>query len=400
MKKLCTILLYVFSLLNTTVAQKLSVESFVLAPTDITAQTKGRKDLNGDACALVKIFVVGDVADVEGNVVKPLVKKNSQTWAFMTQGSKQMQVIAQNALPLMVTFADYGIGKLESNRTYILTLNKMGGASASTLSSSNTLPSSSVSSTSVNSPQVRTTSNSVSVPSGSVITIPVKNGISIEMVKVEAGGFKMGSKQKPELGDFFRTDYPSHRVTLTNNYYIGKYEVTQELWQVVMDSVPSQFKGDNLPVEWVSWDDCQDFISKLNAMTGKHFRLPTEAEWEYAARGGKKSRGYRYSGSNILDNVAWYHDNSGSKTHAVGAKQPNELGIYDMTGNVEEWCQDGERRYDGSHQTNPVGNSFLRRMYRGGSWYSSPSGCGVSSRSSDGSLILYNTLGLRLALSE
>ena len=399
MKKLYLIILSVFALLNTVVAQELMVKSFVLAPTDITAQTEGRKDLNGDACALVKIFVVGDVADVEGNVVKPLVKKNSQTWAFMTQGSKQMQVIAQNALPLMVTFADYGIGKLESNRTYILTLNKMGGASASTLSSSNTLPSSSVSSTSVNSPQVRTTSNSVSVPSGSVITIPVKNGISIEMVKVEAGGFKMGSKQKPEFGDF-RTDYPSHRVTLTNNYYIGKYEVTQELWQVVMDSVPSQFKGDNLPVEWVSWDDCQDFISKLNAMTGKHFRLPTEAEWEYAARGGKKSRGYRYSGSNILGDVAWYRSNSGDKTHAVGAKQPNELGIYDMTGNVEEWCQDGERRYDGSHQTNPVGNSFFRRMYRGGSWYSSPSGCGVSSRSSDQSLILYNTLGLRLALSE
>ena len=399
MKKLYLIILSVFALLNTTVAQELTVKSFVLAPTDLTAQTEGRKDLNGDACALVKIFVVGDVADVEGNVVKPLVKKNSQTWAFMTQGSKQMQVIAQNALPLMVTFADYGIGKLESNRTYILTLNKMGGASASTLSSSNTLPSSSVSSTSVNSPQVRTTSNSVSVPSGSVITIPVKDGVCIEMVKVEAGGFKMGSKQKPEFGDF-RTDYPSHRVTLTNNYYIGKYEVTQELWQVVMDSVPSQFKGDNLPVEWVSWDDCQDFISKLNAMTGKHFRLPTEAEWEYAARGGKKSRGYRYSGSNILGDVAWYRSNSGDKTHAVGAKQPNELGIYDMTGNVEEWCQDGERRYDGSHQTNPVGNSFLRRMYRGGSWYSSPSGCGVSSRSSDQSLILYNTLGLRLALSE
>ena len=400
MKKLYLIILSVFAFLNTVMAQELTVKSFVLAPTDITAQTEGRKDLNGDACALVKIFVVGDVADVEGNVVKPLVKKNSQTWAFMTQGSKQMQVIAQNALPLMVTFADYGIEKLESNRTYILTLNKMGGASASTLSSSNTLPSSSVSSTSVNSPQVRTTSNSVSVPSGSVITIPVKNGISIEMVKVEAGGFKMGSKQKPELGDFFRTDYPSHRVTLTNNYYIGKYEVTQELWQVVMDSVPSQFKGDNLPVEWVSWYQCQNFLSKLNSITGKQFRLPTEAEWEYAARGGKKSRGYRYSGSNILGDVAWYRSNSGDKTHAVGAKQPNELGIYDMTGNVEEWCQDGERRYDGSHQTNPVGNSFLRRMYRGGSWYSSPSGCGVSSRSSDESHILYNTLGLRLALSE
>ena len=140
MKKLYLILLSVFALLNTAVAQELKVKSFVLAPTDITAQTEGRKDLNGDACALVKIFVVGEVADVEGNVVKPLVKKNSQTWAFMTQGSKQMQVIAQNALPLMVTFADYGIGKLESNRTYILTLNQVGGAAASTPSTSNVMP--------------------------------------------------------------------------------------------------------------------------------------------------------------------------------------------------------------------------------------------------------------------
>ena len=173
MKKLYLILLSVFALLNAAVAQKLSVESFVLAPTDITAQTEGRKDLNGDACALVKIFVVGDVADVEGNVVKPLVKKNSQTWAFMTQGSKQMQVIAQNALPLMVTFADYGIGKLESNRTYILTLNQV-NVSISAPSTSNVMPSKSTTS-----PQA--TSSSPAIPSGSVISIPVKDGIGIEM---------------------------------------------------------------------------------------------------------------------------------------------------------------------------------------------------------------------------
>ena len=127
MKKIYLLLLSVFALLNTTVAQKLSVESFVLAPTDLTAQTEGRKDLNGDACALVKISFVGDVADVEGNVIKPLVKRNNETWAFMTQESRQMKVITKDYLPLMVTFGDYGIEKLQGNRTYVLTLAKPSG---------------------------------------------------------------------------------------------------------------------------------------------------------------------------------------------------------------------------------------------------------------------------------
>ena len=355
MKKLCTILLYVFSLLNTTVAQKLSVESFVLAPTDITAQTKGRKDLNGDACALVKIFVVGDVADVEGNVVKPLVKKNSQTWAFMTQGSKQMQVIAQNALPLMVTFADYGIEKLESNRTYILTLNQVGGASASTPSTSNGESTKSSLNT-ISTSQPQTPSASASLPSGRVITIPVKNGVSIEMVRVKSGSFDMGNV----------FDEPIHRVTLTNDYYLGKYEVTQALWKTVMGNNPSFFKEDNNPVEQVSWDDCQIFIEKLNALTGFHFRLPTEAEWEYAESGGRKSRGYRYSGSNTLGDVAWHNGNSGSKTHTVGTKQPNELGIYDMTGNVAEWCQDVHGPYASGSLKNPMGaKEGKKRVVRG-----------------------------------
>ncbi len=363
MKKLCTILLYVFALLNTAVAQKLSVESFVLAPTDITAQTEGRKDLNGDACALVKIFVVGDVADVEGNVVKPLVKKNSQTWAFMTQGSKQMQVIAQNALPLMVTFADYGIGKLESNRTYILTLNQVGGASASTPSTSST--SNVIPSKSTSSPQ--TTSSSPTTPSGSVISIPVKNGISIEMVKVEAGSFMMGAP--PEIENSCKEEKMVHRVTLTNDYYLGKYEVTQALWKTVMGNNPSFFKEDNNPVEQVSWDDCQIFIEKLNALTGFHFRLPTEAEWEYAESGGRKSRGYRYSGSNTLGDVAWHNGNSGSKTHTVGTKQPNELGIYDMTGNVAEWCQDVYGPYASGPQNNPMGaKAGKNRVVRDGDY--------------------------------
>lgn len=388
MKKLCTILLYVFALLNTAVAQKLSVESFVLAPTDITAQTEGRKDLNGDACALVKIFVVGDVADVEGNVVKPLVKKNSRTWAFMTQGSKQMQVIAQNALPLMVTFADYGIGKLESNRTYILTLNQVGGASASTPSTSNGESTKSSLNT-ISTSQPQTPSASASLPLGRVITIPVKNGVSIEMVRVKSGSFDMGNV----------FDEPIHRVTLTNDYYLGKYEVTQALWKTVMGNNPSFFKEDNNPVEQVSWDDCQIFIEKLNALTGFHFRLPTEAEWEYAESGGRKSRGYRYSGSNTLGDVAWHNGNSGSKTHTVGTKQPNELGIYDMTGNVAEWCQDVYGPYASGSLKNPMGaKEGKKRVVRGGDYSESfnfrQPRLGVSSESKS------RYCGFRLAISK
>ena len=598
MKKLYLILLSVFSLLNTAVAQELKVKSFILAPTDITAQTEGRKDLNGDVCALVKISFVGDVADVEGNVIKPLVKRNNETWAFMTQESRQMKVVTKDYLPLMVTFGDYGIEKLQSNRTYVLTLTKPSGAqepvdaggnfyaisvqpkdakvtidgvlqasssdgeysamlaygshtykveaggyisksgsftigkgdmtpiSVSLVSALATLsvscPTPAVSlyvdkksvgslpwngnlkegmhllevrkdgyrsqqktiqlaqqqkldvafdalsaiqgnlsvnfkpfgsdvyvdgvkvgqsprvfngvlvgnhnveirksgyttfrqtvtisegqtvsisgslTSSTSSSTANALSSSGSSLSGNALTIPVKNGINIEMVKVEAGSFDMGATSEMENPN--EDEKPVHRVTLTNNYYVGKYEVTQALWQAVMGSNPSSFKGYDLPVETVSWDDCQDFISKLNAMTGKRFRLPTEAEWEYAARGGKKSRGYQYSGSNTLDDVAWYYGNSGNKTHVVGTKHPNELGIYDMTGNVIEWCQDWYGSYSSSPQTNPIGavsGSF--RVYRGGGWYYSAGCCRSSSRDYRSPGGRGNYLGLRLILSE
>ena len=598
MKKLYLIILSVFAFLNTAMAQELMVKSFVLAPTDITAQTEGRKDLNGDACALVKLSFVGDVADVEGNVIKPLVKRNNETWAFMTQESRQMKVVTKDYLPLMVTFGDYGIEKLQGNRTYVLTLTKPSGAqepvdaggnfyaisvlpktamlwidgvpqevssdgeysamlaygshtykveaggyisksgsftigkgdmtpiSVSLVSALATLsvscPTPAVSlyvdkksvgslpwngnlkegmhllevrkdgyrsqqktiqlaqqqkldvafdalsaiqgnlsvnfkpfgsdvyvdgvkvgqsprvfngvlvgnhnveisksgyvssrqtvtisegqtasisgslTSSTSSSSANVLSSSSSSLSGNALTISVKNGISIEMVKVEAGSFNMGATPEMENPDEF--EKPVHRVTLTNNYYIGKYEVTQALWQAVMGSNPSYFKGDDLPVEQVSWNDCQDFISKLNAMTGKRFRLPSEAEWEYAARGGKKSRGYQYSGSNTLGNVAWYEGNSGSKTHAVGTKQPNELGIYDMTGNVWEWCQDRDGSYSSSPQTNPTGAvGGSRRVFRGGGWCHSAGDCRTSFSLVGAPGIRYYGLGLRLVLSE
>ena len=583
-------------------SQELKVKSFTLAATDISAQTQQRKDLNDEPCALVKVQFVGDILDVEGNVIKPLVKKGNETWAYMTHGSQQMKVLTKDYLPIMVDFSNYGISQVEKNKTYVLVLTKpVGGAepvdaggnfyalsvqpknavvtidgvlqpsssdgeysamlpygthtykveaggyisksgsfsvssgdmtpiSVSLLSAmasiSITCPTPAVSlyvdkkavgnspwsgslkegmhlleirksgyrsqqktiqlaqqqkldvtfgelvaiqgNLSVNykpfgadvyvdgkklgqSPRVfngllvgnhqvevrkdgyatdrksvsisegqtasitgtlvsnavaSSSSNTLGYSSGSssmasgsnTITIPVKDGISIDMVRVEAGTFTMGATAEMKIP--WDDEKPTHRVTLTNDYYIGKYEVTQALWKAVMGNNPSSFKGDNLPVEEVSWDDCQDFISKLNRITGKTFRLPTEAEWEYAARGGNKSRGYQYSGSSNLSDVAWYKDNSGSKTHAVGTKQPNELGIYDMCGNVWEWCQDWYGKYSSSSQVNPTGAaSGSSRVNRGGCLINDARDCRSSCRGN-------NTpggrgyLGLRLVLSE
>ena len=178
---------------------------------------------------------------------------------------------------------------------------------------------------------------------------------------------------------------PVHSVTL-NNFYIGKTEVTQMQWRDVMGNAPSSFKNCyNCPVENVSWDDVQKFIVKLNQKTGKTYRLPTEAEWEYAARGGNKSKGYKYSGNDKIDQVAWYASNSENKTHPVGQKQANELGIYDMSGNVWEWCSDwyGSYEYDwNSTISNPQGQpTGSYRVSRGGSWNYNPQDCRASRRS-------------------
>ena len=243
--------------------------------------------------------------------------------------------------------------------------------------------------------QSATSSSSSSVSSAAVETITV-NGVSFNMVRVDGGTFTMGgtSEQGSDAGV---DEKPAHQVTLST-YSIGETEVTQALWQAVMGSNPSDFKGDNLPVEQVSWDDCQTFISKLNTATGKRFRLPTEAEWEYAARGGSKSRGYKYSGSNTIGDVAWFHYNSGRKTHNVKTKQPNELGLYDMSGNVEEWCQDWYDSYSSGSKTNPTGpSSGSYRVHRGACWNNYARFCRSSHRGSLPPSIRIHFLGLRLA---
>ncbi|MBK9338437.1 MAG: formylglycine-generating enzyme family protein [Lewinellaceae bacterium] len=164
------------------------------------------------------------------------------------------------------------------------------------------------------------------------------------------------------------------------DFEIGKYPVTQKLWREIMGANPSHFKGcDDCPVENVSWDDVQEFLIKLNARyPGKNYRLPTEAEWEYAARGGSRSNRFEYAGSDTLDEVGWFSENSGSKTHPVGGKKANELGLHDMSGNVWEWCADWQGYYPSGSQTNPTGpTEGFHRVYRGGSWYDDATGCNV-----------------------
>ena len=224
------------------------------------------------------------------------------------------------------------------------------------------------------------------------------NGVSFEMVEVRGGTFRMGGTSEQGSDADSDDEYPVHSVTLSG-YYIGKTEVTQALWKAVMGSNPSRFKGDNMPVECVSWDDCQEFIRKLNSLTSQNFRLPTEAEWEFACRGGNNSRGYKYSGSNYIDNVAWYDGISGDKTHPVATKLPNELGIYDMTGNVWEWCSDWNGKYSSGAQTNPKGpydGSY--RVVRGGSWDDNAKGCRSSNRTCNSPGYRADYLGLRLSL--
>ena len=227
-------------------------------------------------------------------------------------------------------------------------------------------------------------------------------GVTFTMKLVESGTFQMGSKK----GD--NDESPVHSVTITKNYYIGETEVTQALWKAVTGYSPtsggtswtSTFGiGDNYPAYYISYEDVMSFITKLNSMTGENFRMPTEAEWEFAARGGNKSNGYTYSGSNTLGDVAWYTENSNSNIHPVKTKAANELGIYDMSGNVWEWCCDWKEKYRRSTQTDPTGpNTGTKRVLRGGGWYDFANHCRCACRNGYPPIGRYSNLGLRLAL--
>lgn len=228
-----------------------------------------------------------------------------------------------------------------------------------------------------------------------VLPDTVETGVVGTMIKVQGGTFTMGCDTSAV------DEAPAHQVTLST-YYIGEFEVTQGEWKSIMAQANPSYNptNDSLPVEQVSWTQVQTFITALNTATGKTFRLPTEAEWEFAARGGVKSLGYKYSGSNKIDSVGWYLGNNESEnTQKVGRKLPNELGLYDMSGNVAEWCEDRYGVYTSTAQTNPTGaTSGSTKVFRGGRCDFDADDALITSRRSDGVSKKYYNLGFRLVM--
>ncbi len=460
------ILLFLFlTMICTTFAQKLTVESFEVKPMDLSASTSPRLDKNDVPCALVKVLMVDDISRVVGNVIGEVENRGTEKWVYLSADTKMMKIVPARHVPLTITFADYGVKAVESKVTYELTLTeaqaaqqvqtqklvinytpkdamvlidsepqqgnghvevvlplgehaymiaangyitaegtvKLNGGSQRVITEQLEKKVSATVAT------VQQPLQNVSAPIVQTPQLPVEpfsfGGVSFRMVRVDGGTFQMGSNDSDADSD----EKPVHQVTLSD-YYIGETEVTQALWEAVMGSTVRQQRdkvntswsmrgeGPNYPMYFVSWEECQEFVEKLNAQTGRTFRLPTEAEWEYAARGGNKPKGYKYSGSDDIGSVAWYDGNSGNTTHEVKKKQANELGLYDMSGNVWEWCQDRKGDYSNSAQTNPIGpSSGSNRVYRGGSWYSGARTCRSSYRNYD-SPSIRGSLGFRLAL--
>ena len=227
------------------------------------------------------------------------------------------------------------------------------------------------------------------------------NGCSFKLIFIEGGTFSMGATSE-QVGAY-PDEKPVHSVTI-DDYYIGETEVTQELYEAVMGNNPSQFKGDlQRPVEKMSWNSCNEFVQRLNELTGENFCLPTEAQWEYAARGGKNAEGMMYSGNNDIENVGWHKSNANGSTHSVKMKEPNALGLYDMTGNVMEWCQDYFGKYTPDHQDNPVGapyNYEEKHVIRGGAWCFAAKHCRITNRTGEYPHSLSSASGFRIAMRK
>lgn len=306
-------------------AQDLSVKSISMAQGDLTASAIDSRRLDGEnvPCALLKVQVDDEITSVVGGVVGDVVSQGIEKWIYLKSGTNIVRFNFAKYHPLTLHLAmspDISLDKgVQSLTTYVVLL----------------------------------------TDSENVFDTYTVNGVSFRMRNIDGGTFLMGSADGSESNSM-----PVHEVTLSN-YSIGETEVTMQLWAAVMGGRSNSTN----PVVNVTWDDCQQFLTSLRNKTGFTFRLPTEAEWEFAACGGKFSAGYRYSGGNDIDSVAWHGTNADAKVHPVGELRPNELGLYDMSGNVYEWCNDWFDKYSKKPVANPLGPSKGKyRVYRGGSF--------------------------------
>ena len=409
MKTFSVLMALLFISLSLT-AQKLTVGSMRLLPDDPSARLfeNQREDNNGTVAGIVKVIIASDGVEFESDKILDRRKWGmGEYWVWLAQGCTKLIVRAPGYSPLEVNFSDYDL-VVRPKLTYRLVI---------------TLPSGSQQSQQEVLAEVSSDNH--------VQTFKVK-GVSFRMVQVDGGTFQMGATSEQGRSLVYNHEKPVHNVTLAS-YMIGETEVTQELWEAVMGTTirqqrdkfekvaPILGKGKNYPMYYVTWDECREFISRLNSLTGQRFRLPTEAEWEFAARGGNKSHKTRYGGGNTLSDVAWYWQNSGDKVldgedsdwnaakvkdnncraHPVATKQKNELGLYDMSGNVCEWCQDWyeETYYSHSSPNNPTGPSKgSKRVNRGGSWFSYATLCRLSYRAAEVPGYRDFGTGFRLAL--
>jgi formylglycine-generating enzyme required for sulfatase activity len=443
MKRLIAFILQTFCVIVMQ-AQNLAVQSFRMDETDLTANTAGTTviDQNGNKCALIKVETTLRGFTFDAGTLGVVKTENhvGEVWVYVPEGVKRLSIFHEDYMPIR----DYDLGMmLRRARTYVLRLSasqqqaaeetptsqfvifQVSPANATIELNGEILPVHNGSATKMmpfGSYDYRVQAPDYMPQAGKVVVddpqqphvvsallrregedrLVTVGSVTFTMIPVKGGTFQMGAT-KEQTGEARKDEKPVHTVTL-DNFQIGETEVSQALWREVMGSNPSTYKGNDLPVTNVTWEDCQEFIKKLNERTGKQFRLPTEAEWEFAARGGTASKGYMFSGSDEVRSVAWHNRDSNRDRHngpyAIKSKDPNELGIYDMSGNVNEWCQDWFGDYTADPQTNPQGPATGKEhVYRGGSWWYYGMSCRVSRRNS-GVKDVRGVIGLRLAMSK
>lgn len=443
-KQICiSWLLLVFSL-AVNAQGKMSVVDFKPVESDLTANTHGTivLDQNGDKCALIKIETTefGFSFDVGSLGVTKTEQHVGEVWLYVPEGVKRISI----SHPKIEKIRDYDLGlSVKKARTYILKL-QVTRASSSDMGSLGTVDVKSdpqgsevfvddisVGKTpmtfsklisgkhkvtikhegyydyeayvNVEEGKIATIDESLAkscdiIRSGNRIDITTKD-VTFSLIKVEGGSFQMGAT--PEQGKGKVDEFPVHKVTLSD-YYIGETEVTNELWSAIMGTSPSiYYSQPQQPVNNVTWYDCQKFINRLSSLTGLHFALPTEAQWEYAARGGNKSRGYTYSGSNKIKEVGWFKGNSGGSVKNVKQLSPNELGLYDMSGNAYEWCSDWYGLYKNTDTIDPKGpETGTYKVNRGASGGEKDILTRVACRFNDSPNFKHQVLGLRLTMLE